>query len=75
MFRAVLLAMVVVSGGVHAAKLDSNGCYNHAQKGYVCPSQGTVQPWGHETTKERDKRLKRECKGKPNAGACLGHAS
>jgi hypothetical protein len=28
-----------------------------------------------ETTKERDTRLLRECKGRPNAGACLGYAS
>ena len=28
-----------------------------------------------ETTSERDRRLFRECKGRPNAGACLGYAS
>jgi hypothetical protein len=28
-----------------------------------------------ETTKERDRRLTRECKGRPNAGACLGYAN
>jgi hypothetical protein len=28
-----------------------------------------------ETTRERDRRLQRECKGRPNAGACLGYAS
>ena len=28
-----------------------------------------------ETTAERDRRLKRECKGRPNAGACLGYTS
>jgi hypothetical protein len=28
-----------------------------------------------ESAAARDKRLKRECKGRPNAGACLGHAS
>lgn len=27
-----------------------------------------------ETTAERDRRLYRECKGMPNAGACLGYA-
>jgi hypothetical protein len=26
-----------------------------------------------ESTKERERRLKRECKGKPNAGACEGY--
>ncbi len=28
-----------------------------------------------ESAAAREKRLKRECKGRPNAGACLGHAS
>lgn len=28
-----------------------------------------------ETAAERDRRLRRECKGRPNAGACLGYAS
>lgn len=28
-----------------------------------------------ETATERDRRLQRECKGRPNAGACLGYAS
>ncbi|UXC20933.1 hypothetical protein N4T19_21985 [Comamonas sp. PR12] len=27
-----------------------------------------------ETLAERDRRLLRECKGLPNAGACLGYA-
>ena len=30
---------------------------------------------GGETTAERHRRLSRECKGLPNAGACLGYAS
>ena len=28
-----------------------------------------------ESRAERDRRLQRECRGRPNAGACLGHAS
>ena len=28
-----------------------------------------------ETTAERDRRMQRECKGRPNAGACLGYGS
>ena len=27
-----------------------------------------------ETPAAREKRLRRECKGRPNAGMCLGHA-
>ena len=34
-----------------------------------------VQTGYGETRKERDQRLLRECKGKPNAGACEGYAS
>lgn len=30
---------------------------------------------GGESAAERDRRLLRECKGLPNAGACLGYAS
>ncbi len=28
-----------------------------------------------EAVSTRERRLRRECKGRPNAGACLGHAS
>jgi hypothetical protein len=35
-----------------------------------------VTPSGSEESRaERDLRLQRECKGRPNAGACLGYAS
>ena len=27
-----------------------------------------------ETTADRDRRLRRECRGRPNSGACLGYA-
>lgn len=29
----------------------------------------------HESARERERRLLRECKGRPNAGACAGFAS
>ena len=38
------------------------------------PKQDRVLPGG-ETAKERERRLLRECRGRPNAGACLGYAS
>lgn len=37
------------------------------EKHYRSPSE--------ETPNQRGKRLTRECKGRPNAGACLGYAS
>lgn len=30
---------------------------------------------GQESARERERRLLRECKGRPNAGACSGYAS
>jgi hypothetical protein len=33
-----------------------------------------VRSTSEETTVQRDRRLSRECKGRPNAGACLGYA-
>ncbi len=32
-----------------------------------------VEAPSHESHAAREKRLKRECKGRPNAGMCLGH--
>ncbi len=34
-----------------------------------------VQPGSGETPSERAARLKRECKGLPNAGACTGYVN
>jgi hypothetical protein len=43
-----------------------------AKKASAAPVQHA--PSG-EAMPEREKRLLRECKGRPNAGACLGYAS
>ena len=76
-FMCVCLASVHASpGGV-----DANGCHKSATSGHHChperaTGRGTSQAvGGHETAVQREKRLKRECKGRPNAGACLGYAT
>lgn len=61
--------------------IDANGCHQSATNGHHChperaTGRGTSQTvGGHETTAQRDKRLKRECRGRANAGACLGYAT
>lgn len=61
--------------------VDANGCHRSATAGHHChperaTGRGSVQTvGGNETVRERERRLKRECKGRPNAGACLGYAS
>lgn len=56
--------------------LDGAGCH-HGGGVYHChPARAkSVRLPGGETQPQRDKRLRRECKGRPNAGACLGFAS
>lgn len=50
-----------VKKGQKKAKKVSAAPVQHAPSGEAMP--------------EREKRLLRECKGRPNAGACLGYAS
>ncbi len=80
------IVLAVVSGLAHATSggVDKNGCHNSAKAGFHCHPARTKQSgdasWagaasGDRTQSERDKRLKRECKGMPNAGACLGYAN
>jgi hypothetical protein len=48
---------------------------NAAAAGGAKPVGKTTFPRGsEETTAERDRRLYRECQGRPNAGACAGYA-
>ena len=47
---------------------------NNKQSSAVTVKQGKSTGSG-ETRAERDRRLTRECRGRPNAGACLGYAS
>jgi len=63
--RSVLLALALgwAPCGQAATRSRGRGRKNPSDKGPA------------ETRQERDKRLQRECRGKPNAGACEGYAS
>ena len=60
-----------------SGKVDANGCHNSKKAGWHCHSERAGQykelPASHETANQRDKRMARECKNMPNAGACLGY--
>ncbi len=68
-------ALLAAPDSAHAArkkKTDGTATSQPAKKG------GTVKikhqrSSSEESTGERDRRLYRECKGRPNAGACLGY--
>ena len=67
---AMLLTLVLlaVSGAPAWAATDK-------PKKASAPKQGSTKfvPGSQETKKERVTRLKRECKGQVNAGACAGY--
>lgn len=72
-----------LSIGLLAALLALAGAAQSAQSGKTAATPATGQraagsvrfidaPSG-ETAAAREKRLRRECRGRPNAGACLGY--
>ena len=57
--------------------LDAAGCHQSKKIGYHChPERGAAPARAAPVpaVTAEDRRLKRECKGRPNAGACLGYA-
>lgn len=71
----VVAALMAVPNNAHAArkkKADAAATSQPAKK------SGTVKikhqrSTSEESTAERDRRLYRECRGRPNAGACMGY--
>jgi hypothetical protein len=79
---AVALSLSLHSGDAHAAKRKSKAACNvEVQMSQAdelrCRASKThySRSSNDETRAERERRLKRECKGRPNAGMCLGFAS
>ena len=77
-FIAGALALLVALAAVPAmaAKKDYGqapaGCHYGPRGGLHCPRY--IKSTSEESATQRDKRLRRECKGRPNAGACMGYA-
>ena len=69
---AWLVLAIVWAGAAHANKIKADEPKRSSRTG---GSVKIVPSGSEENTAARDKRLKRECRGRPNAGACLGHAS
>lgn len=64
-------------------KVDAQGCHQSAKAGHHCHNHKGSSSAGQrasssgsaESPQVRERRLLRECKGRPNAGACLGYAN
>lgn len=68
---AVCLALSLLAAGSHAAAKPQGS--TGSQKKAVTPK--FIPSSTQESARERERRLLRECKGRPNAGACAGYAS
>lgn len=63
-------------GAAQAAAANPKDASGAASSGKKLPGKVTFREApSAEKPAERTRRLKRECKGRPNAGMCLGHAS
>lgn len=82
----LLPAAVAVSAASHSADPALEPCAAWRTKNKAPPRQPAQGARGRrsrvtaprnneETRAERDRRMLRECRGKPNAGACEGYAS
>lgn len=72
---AVLLIATALGAG-QAGAADPKTKPGAASSGKKLPGKVTFREApSAEKPAERTRRLQRECKGRPNAGMCLGHAS
>lgn len=69
---AILGPQDVWAARKHAVATQAHATKTHAVKTHKAKRSKNL---GSESAAERDRRLLRECKGLPNAGACLGYAS
>jgi len=80
---AAALALACLSAPAQAAASDSGATTAQTAKkkksssAKKTPTHSVkfIKSPSEERPAERERRLKRECKGRPNAGACLGYAS
>ena len=79
---AAALALSCLSAPAQAAPSDTGAATQTAKKKKPSAAKKTpthsvkfLKSPSEERPAERERRLKRECKGRPNAGACLGYAS
>jgi hypothetical protein len=72
---ATLAGTLTVTTAAQAASADTatSTKTGKAAKKHSAGAPRIIKNPNQETHAERDRRLARECKGMPNAGACLGY--
>jgi hypothetical protein len=75
----LLLCMLALCLGLHpgashaTTKNAAQGAHGEVSKKKKSTKVKQERSSSEESRSERDRRLYRECKGRPNAGACLGY--
>ena len=74
-FWTAMFLAAMLMGSAHAGATSGDKPAASAQKKAKTGASGQVRflPGSAETTRERSSRLKRECHGQVNAGACAGY--
>ena len=73
--RMTMLGLLALAAGLAWPTVQAqNGTSNTTRRSRPRTRRPPVDRGPAETRAERDQRLLRECKGKPNAGACEGYA-
>ena len=74
-FALLVVSLLIGDANAGSASTESTGVANSTKANKKAQGGGQVRflPGSAETVKERSNRLKRECKGQVNAGACSGH--
>lgn len=76
--RATTLSLTLLLASAFCVCAPAAASTSHKAKTGKAKNQSTKVKFDKgsaETTAERNRRLQRECKGRPNAGACLGYGS
>lgn len=71
---AALTAVAFANLPVLAANASGERSHKAAKKQSGKVKIQNIRSSSEETTAERDRRLYRECQGRPNSGACAGYA-
>lgn len=76
-FFLAISAVLLSAGHAYATpgKVNEAGCHNNKKIGYHCHAERLPKTSSSESVRDRDHRLKRECRGRTNAGLCLGYGN
>lgn len=73
--KTIFLLLALVSGAALATPggVDANGCHTPKNGVHHCHALKSEKLPAHESARARNARMKAQCQGLPNAGACLGY--